>query len=110
MIARHWRGWTEIQNADAYEKLLREKVLPTLREIEGYKGGYVFRSSGPQEVEFVVINFFESLEAVKRFAGPDYSVPVFEPEARVLLSRVEPIAHHYEVRAELSSDPKLPSA
>jgi len=47
----------------------------------------------------VFINFFDSLDAVRRFAGPDYAVPVFEPEARVLLSKVEPIAMHYEVRA-----------
>ncbi len=98
MIARHWRGWTKNQNADAYEALLRNKVLPSLRKIEGYRGGYVLRSDGPEEVEFVIMNLFDSLEAVKRFAGPDYAVPVFEPEARTLLSKVEPIATHYEVR------------
>jgi hypothetical protein len=46
----------------------------------------------------VVINFFDSLEAVQRFAGPDYMVPVFEPEARALLLRIEPVANHYEVK------------
>jgi len=45
-----------------------------------------------------VINLFDSLEAVREFAGPNYSVAVFEPEARELLSRVEPEANHYEVR------------
>lgn len=99
MIARHWRGWTEIRNADAYEALLKNEVLPGLRGVAGYRGGYVFRHDGPLEVEFVVINMFESLDAVKRFAGEDYSVPVFEPEARKLLSRIEPTAMHYEVRA-----------
>jgi hypothetical protein len=99
MIARHWRGWTEVRNAEAYETLLKEKVLPALRSIEGYRGGYVLRHDGPQEAEFVVINLFDSLDAVKRFAGPNYSVPVFEPEAKRLLCRVEPIANHYEVRA-----------
>lgn len=99
MIARHWRGWTTIENADAYEKLLKEQVLPGLKEIDGYRGGYILRSDGPREAEFVVVNLFDSLEAVKRFAGPDYSVAVFEPEARKLLSKVEPIAMHYEVRA-----------
>ena len=98
MIARHWRGWTKIQNADAYEALLKTKVLPGLKDTEGYRGGYVLRSDGPDEVEFVVVNLFESLEVVKRFAGPDYATPVFEPEARMLLSRVEPTAMHYEVR------------
>lgn len=99
MIARHWRGWTEVQNADAYETLLNNKVLPALKEIPGYRGAYILRSDGPQEVEFVVMSLFDSLDAVKLFAGPDYTIPVFEPEARTLLSRVEPIARHYEVRA-----------
>jgi hypothetical protein len=101
MIARHWRGWTKPQDADAYEALLRTKVLPSLKQVEGYRGGYLLRSDGPDEIEFVVINFFDSLDAVKRFAGLDYALPVFEPDARRLLSRVESVARHYEVRAKI---------
>ena len=43
------------------------------------------------------MNFFKSLDAVKAFAGPEYEQPVFEPEARRLLSNVEPIVRHYDV-------------
>jgi len=100
MIARHWRGWTKPENADAYEELLTMKVLPGLKNISGYGGGYVLRSDGREESEFVVINFFSSLEAVQQFAGPDYGVAVFEPEARQLLSRIEPVANHYEVKLD----------
>ena len=70
--------------------------------MEGYRGGYILRDDGPQESEFVVINFFDSLDAVRRFAGPEYSVPVFEPEARKLLSKIEPAARHYEVRIDMA--------
>ena len=98
MIARHWRGWTKPEDADSYEGLLRETVLPGLRKIAGYRGGYVLRSEGRDETEFVVVNLFDSLEAVKKFAGPDYAVAVFEPEARELLSKIEPVARHYDVR------------
>ena len=97
MIARHWRGWTTIEDADSYEDLLKNKVLPGLREIDGYRGGYILRNDGADEAEFLVINFFDSLEAVMRFAGPDYVVPVFEPAARRLLSRIENFATHYTV-------------
>jgi heme-degrading monooxygenase HmoA len=99
MIARHWRGWTKVQNADAYETLLKNKVLPELKGIAGYGGAYVLRSDGLEESEFVVVNLFDSIEAVRQFAGLDYKTPVFEPEAKQLLSRFEPIANHYEVRA-----------
>lgn len=99
MIARHWRGWTRRENADAYEILLKTKVLPQLRDIDGYRGGYILRSDGVEESEFVVINLFDSLDAVKKFAGANYTVAVFEPEAKALLSRIEQVANHYEVRA-----------
>ena len=98
MIARVWRGWTNAENADAYERLLKEIVYPGLQDIDGYRGGYILRQDGQEEVEFVTVNLFESLEAVKAFAGSDYEVPVFEPEARRFLSRVEPVARHYEVK------------
>jgi heme-degrading monooxygenase HmoA len=99
MIARHWRGWTKPEDADGYEAFLKEKVLPGLRAIKGYRGGYVLRRDESGESEFVVVNLFYSLEAVQQFAGPDYTIPVFEPEAKRFLSRIENFATHYEVRA-----------
>jgi len=98
MIARHWRGWTRVGDAQAYETLLKDKVLPSLKKIPGYRGGYVLRSDGRDQAEFVVVNLFDSIEAVKKFAGRNYKVPVFEPEARRLLCNFEPVAKHYEVR------------
>jgi heme-degrading monooxygenase HmoA len=99
MIARMWKGWTKAENADNYEKLVKEVVIPKLKEINGYHGGYIFREDDKYESEFVVINFFENMEAVKKFSGPSYEIPVFEPEARRLLSKVEPIVYHYEVKS-----------
>ena len=100
MIARHWRGWTTPENADAYEQLLRSRVLPGLAKVEGHRGAMILRREVGDEVEFVVVNLFDSLEAVQRFAGADYGIPVFEPEAERLLSRVEPFAEHFEVRED----------
>jgi heme-degrading monooxygenase HmoA len=74
-------------------------VLPELRKIDGYKGMYLLRPDGPEEVEFVVVNLFKSLDAVRQFTGSDYKTAIFEPEARKPLSRIEPVANHYEVRA-----------
>jgi hypothetical protein len=49
MIARIWRGWTEAENADAYEKLLRNVVYPDLDIIEGFIGGYILRHDNEEE-------------------------------------------------------------
>jgi len=100
MIARHWRGWTRLQDADIYETLIKTKVLPELKKIEGYCGGYVLRSDAAEESEFVVVNLFHSLDSVRQFAGENYAVPVFEPEARRLLTRFDTVASHYQVRVD----------
>jgi heme-degrading monooxygenase HmoA len=104
MIARHWRGWTATENADAYQELLSGTVLPGLKKISGYRGGYVLRRETAGEVEFVVVNLFDSIAAVQQFAGADYAVAQFEPEARRLLAKVEPLACHYEVCVSTVSD------
>ena len=44
------------------------------------------------------MNLFESLDALKAFAGPDYEMSVFGPEARRFLSRIEPIVCYYNVK------------
>lgn len=98
LVGRWWRGWTAPADAGAYETLLRNTVLPGLKAIDGYVGGLVFRRDLEDEVEFVVFNLFRSMDAVRAFAGDDPETPVFEPEARRLLSRVEPLARHYELR------------
>jgi heme-degrading monooxygenase HmoA len=75
MIARHWRGWTKTHNADAYETLLKDKVLPGLKDIAGYRSGYVLRSDGLEEAEFVVVNLFDSLDAVDCLPGRTIALP-----------------------------------
>jgi hypothetical protein len=105
VIGRLWHGWTKPEDADAYERLLRDTVLPDLREIDGYEGGFVMRRADGNLVEFAVLNLFDSLDAVRAFAGDDYEVPVFEPAARRLLARIEPIARHYELRTRVEPAP-----
>ena len=102
MIARVWRGWTATaEDADAYERLLAEEVLPPLLGLEGFLGADVHRRDDGDEVEFLVVTRFESLDAVRAFAGPEVETPVIEPAARRLLVRTEPQARHYETVVEL---------
>jgi heme-degrading monooxygenase HmoA len=97
MIARVWRGWTNAKEGDAYETYLRTNLLTALaRRVSGFRGGYVLRRDLDDESEFVVITHFDSLEAVRAFAGDDYEAPVIEPEAARLLSRYDERALHYD--------------
>ena len=104
MIARVWHGWTRRENADAYEKLLREEIFIGIaaKEIPGYKGIRLLRRTvDGEENEFVTIMWFDSWLAVKQFAGDDFEQAVVPPKARALLSRFDQQSQHYEVRERL---------
>lgn len=97
MIARVWHGWTEAQDADAYEAFLRDELLPETSGLPGCLGAYVLRRpAGEEGVEFATMVMFESIEAVRSFAGERYDVPVIEPTAARLLARYDDRALHYE--------------
>jgi len=100
MIVRLWHGWTTPENADAYERLLREEIFSGIarRKIAGYRGIELLRRQTGAEVEFVTAMRFDSLDAVRAFAGADYEVAVVPPSARELLSRFDARSAHYERR------------
>jgi heme-degrading monooxygenase HmoA len=97
VIARIWHGWTSAENADAYEEFLRTTMFPSIHGVDGFVGADLLRRSDGDEVAFVTITRFESLDAVRRFAGEDYEAAVIEPEARALLTRFDERSEHYEL-------------
>jgi hypothetical protein len=96
MITRLWRGWTAIESADAYERFLLSELFPSMRDIAGFRGADVLRRPDQDEVAFVTLTRFESLDAIRAFAGEDYETPVLEPQALALLSRYDEKALHFE--------------
>ena len=103
MIARTWRGETEPANADRYVAHLRDRTLPVLMGLPGYKGAYVLRLASGPRVEFTVVTLWESLDAIRGFAGPDAAVAVVPPEARELLASFDDRAAHWDVVLDNSS-------
>ncbi len=97
MIGRLWRGWTTTEDADAYEELLRTRILPGIHRVDGYRGAYLLRRDVAEGVEFTTLTFFESMDAVRAFAGEEYEVAVVPPEARKLLTRFDERSAHHEV-------------
>jgi len=98
MIARIWHGWTKRVDAETYEEMLREEIFPSIaaRNIKGYRGAELFINQNADEMEFVTLLRFDSMDAVKEFAGADTSKPVIYPKAEALIVRMEP-ARHYRV-------------
>ena len=104
MISRIWHGYALPSNADAYEAILKSEIFIEIqdRHIVGYKGIQLFRRCLEAEVEFITLMWFESLDALRIFAGEDYKIAVVPPKARALLSRFDTRSQHYDVKAEMS--------
>jgi heme-degrading monooxygenase HmoA len=100
MIGRLWHGWATPENADAYERLLRETVLPGIERIDGYRGAYLMRREAGEEIEFVTLTLWESWDALRAFAGEDHEAAVVPPAARALLSRFDERSAHFETLVE----------
>ena len=106
MISRIWHGWTTLANADPYEALLKEEIFVGIqnRHIRGFKGIRLLRREINTEVEFITIMSFDSLTAVREFAGEDYEAAVVPENARQLLSRFDQRSQHYEMVAERTEE------
>lgn len=106
MIKRIWHGWTAPERADHYERLLREEIVPDIasRDLEGYLGFQLLRRDAGDEVEFVTILSFDSLDGVRAFAGDDPEAAYVPPEAREVLARFDERVRHYELRDDRHHD------
>jgi heme-degrading monooxygenase HmoA len=110
MIVRIWRGYAaNSANADLYEEFLRSTFLPSIHSIQGYRGASVLRRpTAGGEVEFTTLTRFESIEAIRAFAGNDYGAAHVAPRARELLSRFDPRCQHFESVIEDRPQPTTP--
>ena len=105
MIARVWHGNTKPENADAYENMLKPELLPGVGKVKGYKGSYLLRRDGADEVEFITIMLWDSIDTLRGFAGPDYEASIIPEERRQYLSRHDAKAVHYEIVSTHKPDP-----
>lgn len=99
MIKRIWHGWTKAEDADRYERLLKNEIFPGIaaKDVEGYRGIELLRREGSDEVEFVTIMSFDSMEAVRTFAGDEVERAYVPPRAREVLARFDERSLHYEL-------------
>ena len=97
MITRIWRGWTEPPNAVVYENLLLTEIFPAIaaRNVQGYRGISLCKREAAEEVEFMTIMWFDSIDSVRAFAGENYETAVVPPKARAVLSRFDAVSAHY---------------
>lgn len=98
MIFRIWHGWTTPENADAYQRIVQEEVFAMIegKAIPGYRGIDLIRRNAGDEVEFITIMRFDSVDDVKAFIGEDYEQSFVPPQARAVLKRFDDRSQHYD--------------
>lgn len=98
MIVRIWRGRAAgAREAEAYRRHIAERVFPELAALPGHRGAELLRRETAEGVEFLAVTRWESIEAVKAFAGPELDVAVVEPEARAVLADFDDFVRHFEL-------------
>jgi heme-degrading monooxygenase HmoA len=102
VITRLWRGWAPADRAQEYERHYRTEVLAVLQGVAGFEGARLLQRTTGDETEFVSLTFFDDLDAIRAFAGPDYETAVVADEARDVLVQFDDHVGHYETAFETS--------
>jgi heme-degrading monooxygenase HmoA len=105
MIARIWRGTVSSLKAGGYLERMQTIALPEYLATEGNRGAYCFHQEKESVTHVVMVTLWEDVEAIKRFAGEDFSLAKyydFDPE---YLLEMEARVQHYDVLAGSSLHP-----
>jgi heme-degrading monooxygenase HmoA len=97
MILRMWRAQSTVEKAGEYIRHATTKVFPALHAIEGHRGAYLLRHTRGDTVELVVLTLWESMNAVRKFAGAEPNRAVVEPDARAVLTSFDDFVTHFDV-------------
>lgn len=97
MIARIWKGAVRRSDGDEYAQYLRDTGLADYAKTPGNAGTYMLRRDTEETTEYVMFTLWESVEAIKAFAGEDYEKSVYYAEDDRYLIEKEPGVAHYEV-------------
>src|SRR4051812_17556426 len=97
MIARIWKAQADNQHVKDYVPHFEINVYPELQEIAGFRGAYVMQKVIGDGVEIQVMTLWESMEAIRQFAGEQVERAVVEPEAQAVLRSFDTTVSHHEV-------------
>ena len=97
MIFRQWCGWSSLEKSDEYPAHFNMNVVPELKNVEGFLGADLITRQHENEIQYMVISRWKSMEAIKAFAGNDPSQAVVEPQAVAALNHFDDTVTHYEV-------------
>ena len=97
MISRHWIGIVRNDKVDEYISHLESSVFPNLTKIEGLQNAYYLKRAVREGTEFLIVTEWDSFDAIRIFAGPDYEKAVIDPYAKTLMVSYDRIVKHYSI-------------
>jgi heme-degrading monooxygenase HmoA len=97
LIARIWHGVTELSHSEEYLNLMRNVALPDYRATPGNTGAYALRSVAGDRAHFLMLTFWESRDAIAKFAGQDIERAKYYDFDKNFLLELEPTVRHYEL-------------
>ncbi len=97
MIARLWHGKVLTTKAVEYRKFVNERAIPDYRSIRGNLSVHILERADGGVTHFMTLTLWESLEAIRDFAGEDFDKAKYYPEDQDFLLEFEPRVVHYDV-------------
>jgi len=104
MIARQWHGRVPTSKAEAYYAYIERTGVADYRATPGNRGVFVFRRDEGDATHFLITTLWDSIDAIRRFAGDDYTVARYYPEDDEYLLEREPLVTHFNVLAATGPD------
>jgi heme-degrading monooxygenase HmoA len=97
MIARIWRGTTAADRAEEYLQYIRDTGVPDYRNTPGNHGVQILMRTHDDRTDFTILSYWDSMDAIKAFAGDDPEVSRYYPEDDKYLIEKHPNVEHHEV-------------
>lgn len=101
MISRQWTGLVKAECADAYVEHLQHETFAAIRRLPGFVSASILRRAVPQGVEFLIVTTWNSLDAIRAFAGDDVARAVVPEAAQAMMVEYDRTVRHFEVVVEL---------
>jgi heme-degrading monooxygenase HmoA len=97
MVSRHWTGLAKPDCADAYVEHLQHETFPAIRRLTGFVAASILRRTVPEGVEFLIVTNWESLDAIRAFAGEHVDVAVVPAAVERMMVRYDHTVRHFEI-------------
>src|ERR1700722_13436812 len=97
MVERHWKGIASIDQSDNYTRHLITETFPKVSLMKGFVKATILKRPVAGGVEFLIVTTWESIEAIRQFAGEPVDMANVPPEARAMMVKFDEFARHYEV-------------